>query len=436
MNDSENYSLKKALEIINTHKLKSNTLKNFFLRNLNENEYASKILNYLGELEYDLEILNNLMTNFQLNYSKLIQSINNTTMNECNYNYEINRLYDPLKNGNNNLNNQKNNNNNFLKIIEDNNKILYDNINTNNNEENNFNNLNKTYNQLTNYRNYLRYYSCNTANNESTRNLEPQKKIIDYNTYGRLTYSINKDENNNSQNNDNKNNNIYNSYINNNDNSNVYNNNFGDNIKNFNNNINNNFDINNPENIYKNKKNYSSYDIPQKDLIMNYKRMPKYYNQNKNLNDLLSEIPKEKDKKIGRINNILSVISNNQNKLDELKLLFGNNIESQLLNRDIDDEQLDKIENVLCNTQSNKSVIPLSKRFQIHNRARSNSDKKPKRFIRNNNNDNTSNRFIRQKLSEKKFHVKNNKKVWNTERNLINNRENNYNSKEKRNKKN
>ena len=116
-----------------------------------------------------------------------------------------------------------------------------------------------------------------------------------------------------------------------------------------------------------------------------------------------------------RINNIYYLISSDQNNLNELKSAFGNNIESQLLKGELSDELLDKIENFLCNLKSKKSIIPLSKRFQIQNRAKSNSVKKLKKNIRNSSNS-KNNRFIRKKLSLLNVNNKGSKKSFNSTR--------------------
>lgn len=41
--------IEEVLKIINAHKIKSNSLKNYFLRNINNNETASQILGHLNE---------------------------------------------------------------------------------------------------------------------------------------------------------------------------------------------------------------------------------------------------------------------------------------------------------------------------------------------------------------------------------------------------
>ena len=80
-----------------------------------------------------------------------------------------------------------------------------------------------------------------------------------------------------------------------------------------------------------------------------------------------------------------------------------------MLNGDINYEYLEKIENILYNTGRSESIIPLSKRFQIQTRAKSNSVRKAKNNLNNN-------RFIRQKLRDTKFNNSNipNIKRWKT----------------------
>jgi hypothetical protein len=82
MINNENNSLEEVLEIINSHKIKSNSLKNYFLRNLNQEDSTPRILSYLGELEYDLETINNLISNFQIYYCNLIQHINESSLKQ------------------------------------------------------------------------------------------------------------------------------------------------------------------------------------------------------------------------------------------------------------------------------------------------------------------------------------------------------------------
>lgn len=520
MNDNnEKYSLEQALQIIECHKEKSNSLKNYYLRNINQNEAVTKFLSYLGELEYDLDILNNLISNFQM---FLFQ-------NECNFNNEINKLNEALKKAKNEINNLKDGKNekNFIK---NENGVIRSygdkSMKVKENGNKNVKKLNNTYKELDEFRNFRNYNRCNTLNgklcelnnnicntdygrrltycisrNEDSKcntntNIKNKYNIIDDNNnissktnnniiikknmtnnkikkkQKKKNYSINLTNNNdythntnkirnNNKNNDIKNylssdncknnicsyrknslsmsNNINNDIqfnfndeinskindINNNNNTNnmifPYNNidrNTQNNNIPYNNldnnlnqvlltdiNNNNNLNLNNNiENILSERKNHSSYSMPKKgSIIMNSKRMPKLLNQN-NFKKIISEIPKDKDNKINRINNILSLISSDEKKLNELKLTFGNNIEIQLMNGDINDEYLNQIENFLYNMNRSGPIIPLSKRFQIHNRARSNSSSKAKKRIKNNDNKNI--RMIRQKLREKRLKIK------------------------------
>ena len=146
---------------------------------------------------------------------------------------------------------------------------------------------------------------------------------------------------------------------------------------------------------------------------MNSKRLiPKYPYKIQSFNKRIADIPRVKDDKKNRINNILSIISSDDNKYEMLKSIFGNNIQAQLFNGDINDEYLEKIENVLFYMGDNKSIIPMSKRFQIQKRAKSNSAKKPNITLNN-----KKNRSLRQKLRDKKININySNRKKWNTSR--------------------
>jgi hypothetical protein len=186
-----------------------------------------------------------------------------------------------------------------------------------------------------------------------------------------------------------------------------------------------NFLNNNENNYFDNmnkivRKNYSSYEAPRRtNIIMNSKRMSKYLNPN-NFNKIISEIQKDQKDKKNRINNILGAISGNENKLFALKKEFGNNIEYQLLNGDINDIYLDKIEKFLITMDRRGPLVPLSKRYQIEHRARSNSAFRRKRNIKNN--DNKSGRTIKKKYSIQNIKTKNSKNGWNKRKDLLNKR--------------
>ena len=466
MINNGNYSLDEAIKIINNHKIKSNSLKNYYLRNMNNDELPSQILGYFGELQYDLETLNNLLEQFQLCYCNIIKNINDSARRECNLNNEINKLNLQLNGTNKEIINLQNEIN-FLKNKE-----------MRNDNEDRANKLNKSYKDLNKFLNY----SGNTNNDKF---LFQQKNCFENKNYGRLTYTrcsneekniknnkLNNKPNNNINNNMNKSinnninkninnsiknrinrkikkennksisksvnnsvNNIFSQDMNNNlfnkiDNQNFNNNNYpnGNTINNIDKMNNNYFSptnnmIQNKDyvtNLNNNSNNYlldnisidnNNYNIPNStSAIMNSKRIPKYKYENTTFNRRICDIPREKNNKASRINNILSVISNDENKLNELKSIFGNNIQAQLINGDINFDYLDKIENILCHMKTNKSIIPLSKRFQIQNRAKSNSVRKNKDAFNNNNN-----RFIRQKLRDRTLNKKT-KKKWNTSR--------------------
>lgn len=426
MLNNGNLSLEQALQIINNHKLKSSSLKNYLLRIMNPsiNEQISKVLNYLSEVEYDLETLNNLISNYQLCYSNLMQDMKNSSIKECNFNNEIIRLNEALNKANNEISSLKNNNIN----------ALYENKKVNDNNDNNVNKLNKTFTEVDNYRNYLNYSNFTTSHLDSPWN---QRCCYDCKKYGKLTYNRNSNGNYIRPNNCKILNYNYlcNDIISNNNIDNDINNKFYNNINNDDINLNNKEKIY-PDNEYSNKREYyplyncnsknendKSHENSNSNEYINNKNVPSphsYYSNN-------SIIKNDDD----RINNIYYLISSDQNNLNELKSAFGNNIESQLLKGELSDDLLDKIENFLCNLKSKKSIIPLSKRFQIQNRAKSNSAKKIKKNIRNISKG-KNNKFIRQKLSLLNLNNKGSQKSFNTTRD----RQNKYLSKEKKTKKN
>ena len=464
MNNNEICSIEKVLKIINSHTAKSILLKNYFLRNMNKNEVQSQILGYLDELEYDLRILTNLIEQFQLSYCNIIQNTNNLSIKECNLINEINRLNLQLNNSNEEIINLQHEIN-CLKNNEYGKVSFSEKIKKSSPENKNKNELNITYNEMNKYNNYSNFNSGKIFNND----IEQQKNGLDYKNYGRLTYIRTSNEEKNIKNNKilNKNKNKYNNNIKNKfnekinknfnksvnnsekniipydmlnlyDNNNINNKNFNnysirntinnkDIIKNinpkedialnldFNQNLN--YKINSSnnsvnyliENKYpKEEMNYNNFNIQNStSAVMKSKRIPKYRYKDKNFSVKLSDIPREKNNKINRINNILFILSNDENKANELKSIFGNNIQAQLINGDINSDYLEKIENILCYMKVNKSIIPTSKRFQIQNRAKSNS-------VRKNNDTLNNNRFIRQKLRDKTFNNINKKNKINS----------------------
>ena len=106
-----NQFLDKSLQIINKNVIKSNSIKNYFLKNIMNNEYVSQFLGYLSELEYDLETLNNYISDFQLVNNNMIRNLEESSIKGKNDQNEINRLKKALNKANDEINNLKEKNN-------------------------------------------------------------------------------------------------------------------------------------------------------------------------------------------------------------------------------------------------------------------------------------------------------------------------------------
>ena len=528
---NQNDFLDKSLEIINNNRIKSNSLKNHFLKNIMNNEYVSHFLGYISELEFDLEALNNYISDFRLLNNNMILNLQESNVKEKNYKNEINRLKEALNKANEEIHNIRN----YNKLIyKRNNYDINNKIVPINEEKKNIENKEDKFNY---FRNYLSSTPYNTFRKMSKNNRQNNNDINkDYNI--RFTYYRNNNDIDDSKENiiDNKNINITtykkninkkgiinNSYRNNsirknqslnktkkiikNENNNnnykgsftkelnnsktksLINKNFknsfdefksannsnyiklnlnnnnertpnNEDIKEFinetnlNNTINNqnynlnsnlNFITNNQKNqnligkiITNNKSNapinqinqinysqmnhpmirtnYSSYDFQKNEsAIILSKRMQNYIH-NQNLKKRFEEISKDNsDIRQNRINNIIEIISHNKDKLNELKLMFGNNIEAQILNRDLSDIYLNKIENILYYMGKGKSIIPFSKRYQIQNHS---SKKKNKTFYDEEDNKTKNERFTRKKINDENYN-KENIKRWNTTKNFF-----------------
>ena len=525
---SANDFLGKSLEIIKNNRIKSNSIKNYFLKNIKTNEYISQFLGFLSELEYDLETLNNYISDFQLLNNNMMINLEESSIKERNYQSEIAKLKEALTRANDEIYKFRNKNNFINRITKE--------INNNKNKiftDENDKNLEESDSKFNYYRNYLNSMPLNTFRKTSKNNF--QNLLGDTNNYSnrRFTYyrkendkmnevdnnknknkkntniksssknnhkiNINKyknsnirksqslnntkkiirNENNNSNGNEinkiknksfnnktfsnkfdqfkntshsnkinsvtikSQNNEDIKEYLSertlNNTNHNVsthnsllnfdYSNNFNKNnirgkiMKNNNDNNNINSQINNN---FANKINYDHYSYPETYSSCNYqgkesavvlsKRMQNYMH-NQNLKRRFDEISKDNfNLRQKRLRNIIDIILGNKDKLNELKLMFGNNIEAQILNGDLNDAYLNKIENILYYMEKNKSIIPLSKRFQIQN----NSSKKKKVLIDDENNNKTG-RFLRKRLANKNYN-KNNIKRWNTTKNFFENK--------------
>ena len=543
---NQNDFLDKSLEIINNNRIKSNSLKNHFLKNILNDEYASQILGYLSELEYDLEALHNYISDFQLLNDNMIQNLHESNIKICNYQNEVCRLKRALNRANDEIHNLRNQNEynyrNKRNREFDFNEQFIDN--DDNEEEKNMNNTDNKFNYFRNYLNSTHYntfrkipndmcgrltnrnlssnnrtkinynnmqksqksttiktkskndgsinennnnYQNNTINYRKCQSLNKTKKNLNdngnINNNKRIVKSMNKEKNNiknknkinknNSSNyessknrsqssskdfnkNNNKNmsskisknedikdyiiqkpfdnisiNSISNSIsnipiINNNTSKNL----FGKIIK-FNNSITS--PMNNINRIYPEPKIYTSLrenissnkpiNFPDQESSIIFSKRMQNYMHSQNLKKRFEEISKDNiDMRQNRIDNIIDIISNDRKKLDELKLMFGNNIEAQIYNGDLSDIYLNKIENILYYMDSNKSIIPLSKRFQIQN---NNSAKKKNtlnsNYINDTLNDIKTARFVRKKLNNKNYN-KNSIKRWNTTKYFFDNK--------------
>ena len=535
---NQNDFLDKSLAIINTNRIKSNSLKNHFLKNILNDEYVSQFVGYLSELEYDLETLNNYISDFQLLNDNMIQNLHESNIKINKYQNEICRLKQALDLANDEIHRLRNQNvynysNTRNKEFNIRNKFIMDNTEEeknvdNNNKFNYFRNyLNSThyntfrkepsdiYGRLTYCRNFsnnnktkINYnttqknntfsktlnkkdnnsnennnkYKIITTNNRKSQSLNKTKKNSNNNennnNHNRLYKTVNKDINdiinknkinkNNSINYENTKNRSLSSSkdfnINNNDkNSKISKN---EDIKDYikqkpldNLSINSNSNslsnipitnyntakniygkiiklngdvstpINNINQIYPNqnlyspiKENYSpskSNNYPEQDSFLVFSKRMRNYMHSQNLKRRFAEISKDSlDMRQNRLNSIIEKISNDKNKLNELKLMFGNNIEAQIYNGDLSDIYLNKIENILYYFDSNKSIIPLSKRYQIQN----NTSSKRKNEI--NHNYINDRRFIRKKLNNKSYNRISIKR-WNTAKNFIDNKKRN-----------
>ena len=538
--------LDKSLQILNNNRIKSNSLKNHFLKNILEGEYVSQFLGYLSELEYDIEKLINYISDFQLWNNNMLQNLHESNIKEHTYLNEISRLKEALNKANDEIHNLRNQNNytnkrNYETDIRK--KLLID------EEEKNMTQADNKFNYFRNYLNSTIYKTSRRAFNDIREN----NININNNTLDRLTYNrseknnirsklddnlipsstnteslikrndkikdnknkidsinerkvkslnknkkISKKENNifnkcsnkKINNRKNKNNNIKISktldnsskninnpihrnrnininsnlpseYPNNEDikefindaqssNKNINHNSYSNsNIINMNNNntvksqnltgkiishysrmntpinrINNDNFQAYPQQIYYSiprRVNYISFNYPKKENAILFSKRMQNYIHNQNLKRRFAEINKDNsDTRQNRINNIINNISNDKNKLEELKLMFGNSIEAQILNGDLSDTYLNKIENILYYMQSNKSIIPLSKRFQIQ----TNSAKKNKRIYDDENDINNikTERFFRKKLLDNKNYNKNIIKRFKTTKHFFDNK--------------
>ena len=346
-----------AFNIISSNKTKANFLRQNLLQNLSyENDTNSKVIGYLGELEYDLKSLYDILKDLQLSYHE----IHNILINSNEEKKGIGKTYS--------LTTEKNNKNCFSKI---NNYYIHSPIQKD---------LNKTLQRSTSYNafiydnndnkpiknkyNYLNNLKEQRDNNLSLSKGTSPKLNFDYDAYF-TDYSLNKTSKNSFGNNfDFLNNNInkYNYEENNKEN---YDNNINkeinndNNIKNKNNNIftfseqknksNNTEELNNNiiENNNKNNSiNYYPKKEEEKKNIINIKKTYEYHKGRKEEEEL------EKQKK-EIIKKIISEIFQDARKLNLLKNILGDDIGEKLLSGNINEKELFKVVEILKKNQEN-----------------------------------------------------------------------------------
>ena len=91
-----------------------------------------------------------------------------------------------------------------------------------------------------------------------------------------------------------------------------------------------------------------------------------------------------KDKK-DKIESIIQELNEDENKLNDLKKNFGNNIENQLLNGDINYDYLQQIEDYLNSRRGHNSIVSASKRYLIQNQKKLSSKRSNSRKYRSKN---------------------------------------------------
>ncbi len=421
MKTTEQNPLKEALHLIDVNRYKTNSIKEHLQCPYSYPEdYTPQLIRYLTNLVYDLNTIYSILSNFVINYNKLLKEINDSNLAES----EINRLNYQLDKAANDLRNMDNDNdsekkNNIIKHTRRNNTVgggdFPDYLKYSFNNKNKFGN-----NFYPSYGNLSCFSNCCCKNNDKDRDINSIRDnpctngCCDYpNQYNRNNYNNHK--NNNKKENNKSNTNPRDVNTNNNKgstNKNINSPDFNDNDDDnnyFNNGreITNHFDKDNKDNNNKNNRNNNHSSIsplPQEktSIKKNSKRYPTIINQTEPDQPLLNDNQiKENNKTIKLVNNhlinnesndnennfvnsilnrnkkiqeIISELGKDKNKEKEIKQIFGDNIEEQLINGDVSDENLEKIQNIIKCTKKNISIIPMSKRFQIQSRMNSNNN--------------------------------------------------------------
>jgi hypothetical protein len=344
---------KEAIKIINSNKQKASTLRNTIL-SFNQNTFTSElhfqIMEFLGEFEYDLKTLMELMNDFknkiQSNHKKNINTLKKELTTIKKENISFKELLDDIK-----INKSR---------------PLF---NKNKNKSN-------TRNQIQNTKNKNLTKTQNTKN--STKQNKNEEKSINYDLYPCQLKKENTNQNS-----------FYSNQIN-------ITNNKIDNKPNF-------YDYNTYLSTLKHDKsmNFIKYDTfkknNKKDLneiargnINNSVRAKSvntiniYKNNNNNI--IIDEVKKQK---------IINEIFQDEKVLNVLKNQFGNDIEDKLLNEEVSYEFLLQIENIANNIKKCYYYTPKNYKARniIGNNIRYNL-KIPKRYSNSKNNNSLSNLII------------------------------------------
>lgn len=353
----ENIIIEEVINIINSNKSKALSLRSSIL-NINQNMYSNKlyiqIIQFLGEFEYDLKTLIDLLNDFknktQINFQNKINSMSS----------EINKLKEEIKNTKKmNINlkkikSDKKAKENSLSKMENksNDDISHNNIKIKNSTERKPKTLknreeNKSskmfYPKKENY-SKIGFYPNNPNKINTSKYINTKKKFF----YDYDSFLINLKQKNKQKNNSN-----FIKYEN-----------------------------------YKSNNRKNSRDTSRSEVNNTIRAQSAnsklVFGKNKLLND-------------ERRQKLINEIFQDENILNALKSQFGNDVEDQILNEDVDFNLLSKIEEIKKKVEKYYYNTPKNKNVQILNNYLSNNEinlKIPKRYSNNKENNSISNLII------------------------------------------
>ena len=374
-----------AYNIISSNKSKANSLRQSLLQNIScDNDPNSKVIGFLGELEYDLKSLYDIIKDIQFSQNDNQDNYYNEPINEEKKGIGKTYSITSEKSGNGNKNNFSKINSYYINspINKDLNRTMQRSSSCNeflNNNEENKNNVNLVRNRY----NYL--HNLKERENKSSSKVLSPKLNFDYdayftdyslnktskNSFGSYINFLDKNNNNNSNNNIEKSPNINYEMDNNKDDLN------NNEINNYNNYKNKNIftfseqknksgkeELNNnmidDNNIYneESKNDYYNNNYATEDNKVNFQRTYVYQRRNPEEEEL------ERQKR-DIIRNIISEIFQDAKKLNLLKKELGDDIGEKLLSGRINEKELFKVVEILKKNQENimkrKKVIQKKK---------------------------------------------------------------------------